>query len=326
MGPPRVCATPVACVFCEGRGVGDILIGRFRTRDYGHARCRDCGITFDTNVNAIAEEPLTAELIATIDSDERFRDVFVETWDIGADGGDVYPAFDWEDNSALRSGVAEHAISALREHLPPEWAGQIADVGCGDGFTTVELAKVFGSGRLLALDPSPTVLELPERDGIAARQGTLHSVQLPSDSLDAVVIIGNWMLHPDPAATLAECRRILRPGGVLVADYKDVQATIRRIAAAAFTLFAGAAQESAYLERTFVSMRYGLHPLYVGNLLRHLDFELLDSYGKPPRLLEFANRSEYQSGLAGFVWRVTDRIDVMVGHRAWVQFVARRQR
>jgi hypothetical protein len=60
-------------------------------------------------------------------------------------------------------------------------------------------------------------------------------------------------------------------------------------------------------------------------LLANLEMTHLKTFSKPPRLLEFSNKSEHQSGIKGIIWRVLDAIDRLSDQRAWVQMTFRKQ-
>jgi hypothetical protein len=46
---------------------------------------------------------------------------------------------------------------------------------------------------------------------------------------------------------------------------------------------------------------------------------VLDVRGRLPRLLEFGNRSYYQTGLKGLIWRSLNLIDATRRDGAWIQ-------
>lgn len=99
----------------------------------------------------------------------------------------------------------------------------ILDVGCGAGIDSVLAAQRTGpTGRVLALDFLPEMLE---RTAAAAAEAGLGNVEplesdmeaiaLPDASVDHVISNGVINLAPRKARVLAECARVLRPGGKL---------------------------------------------------------------------------------------------------------------
>ena len=86
------------------------------------------------------------------------------------------------------------------------------DLGAEDG----SLAEHWRSkgGRVVLLDLDPGMLRRATGDRLAADAGWLP---LRANSCDCVVLSAILEHVIDPAATLAECRRVLRPGGRIVA-------------------------------------------------------------------------------------------------------------
>jgi len=119
-------------------------------------------------------------------------------------------------NRAL--GVANHLRFA---DIRP---GQtILDIGCGGGIDTILAARRTGpDGRVIALDFLPEMLE---RTAAAAREAGLANVQpldgemeaipLPDGSVDLIISNGVVNLSARKARVMAECARVLRPGGRL---------------------------------------------------------------------------------------------------------------
>jgi ubiquinone/menaquinone biosynthesis C-methylase UbiE len=113
-------------------------------------------------------------------------------------------------------GVANH----LR-HARIEPGDTVLDLGCGSGIDSILAARRAGSsGRVLALDFLPEMLE---RTASAAEQagvgnvepieGEMEAIPLADGSVDLVISNGVINLSPRKARVLAECVRVLRPGG-----------------------------------------------------------------------------------------------------------------
>lgn len=316
--------TPRDCSQCKGQLKAKVLFNQFTHVEYGHAKCGQCGITFDSNVNEMCDVAVSTEEVEELEEKE-YRELFVETSRIANDEGEIYTDFDWEDNDGVKAGVAEHVIRAV-EARHPDGISRFADVGCGNGFMSRELAKTYPDATVHAIDPSPMVARLRGVKGIAAHQGTLQTAGLANESVEALSIIGNWMLHLNPRDTLEHAFRVLRPGGTIVLDFKNVKSAPRIIAGLALRLGLDRLGGRVLLQRNFVNMRYGFTKDYVLQMLEEIGFESCEVTSKPPRLLEFNNKSELQSGLKGLIWRTLDRIDAARDEQAWIQVVASKRR
>src|SRR5512145_2552037 len=99
----------------------------------------------------------------------------------------------------------------------------VVDYGCGPGHLAVELARRVGpGGRVLALDLNAEfrrrTAERAAAEGVAERVTVLavtdDVLPLEAGSVDRVVCKNVLEYVDDPAHTLAEFRRVLRPGGL----------------------------------------------------------------------------------------------------------------
>jgi len=98
----------------------------------------------------------------------------------------------------------------------------ILDVGFGQGRTAAVLVRA--GHRVLGVDPSATMVsQATARNRAACGDGrvALHhgdgiTVPFPDDSADAAITAHTVYFMPDPAATIADIARVLRPGGTLV--------------------------------------------------------------------------------------------------------------
>lgn len=97
----------------------------------------------------------------------------------------------------------------------------VIDLGCGAGIDTVIAARSVGpSGRVIALDFLPEMLMRTAAaaaaagvDNVEVMEGEMESIALPEGSVDHVISNGVINLSPRKARVLAECARILKPGG-----------------------------------------------------------------------------------------------------------------
>ncbi len=109
-------------------------------------------------------------------------------------------------------------------HLLPAWT--VADLGCGEGYLTIEASRWAAS--VIAIDRSSEVLAraraLARRRRVSNtvwKRGELDALPLDDGSVD-VALLSQALHHAaEPAAALAEAARITKPGGrVLVLDLR----------------------------------------------------------------------------------------------------------
>ena len=112
----------------------------------------------------------------------------------------------------------DHALAQLDLTQP----FTILDVGFGQGRSVANLVRA--GHRVLGVDPSPTMVRQATRrnrsacrDGRATlRHGDGVTIPFPAHSADAAITIHSIYFMADPAATIADIARVLRPGGTLV--------------------------------------------------------------------------------------------------------------
>jgi len=100
----------------------------------------------------------------------------------------------------------------------------VADVGAGEGYYTVRLARVVGAkGRVLAEDIVPDVRdELSDRiqrerlDNVAVKLGTADNPMLPAASFDRVFLVHMYHEVEAPYAFLWHMREGVKPDGLVV--------------------------------------------------------------------------------------------------------------
>ena len=105
----------------------------------------------------------------------------------------------------------------------------VADVGAGEGYYTVRLARVVGAkGRVLAEDIVPEVRdELSDRiqrerlDNVAVKLGTTDNPMLPASSFDRVFMVHMYHEVTTPYAFLWHLREGVKPNGVVVVVDSD---------------------------------------------------------------------------------------------------------
>ena len=166
--------------------------------------------------------------------DEEFRRSTPET---RADDGRLEEVRRWR-----KENFSVHALSGdERRQLVPgrSWAAwaralgllmpalDVADLGCGEGYLTIETAR--WARKVIAVDRSADVLArgkaLAARrrlKNITWKRGDLEKLPIADASID-IALLSQALHHADhPDRALAEARRILRPGGrILVLDLRE---------------------------------------------------------------------------------------------------------
>jgi SAM-dependent methyltransferase len=110
-------------------------------------------------------------------------------------------------------------LAVLVKHCPPP--ARVLELGCAHG-GFVALMRLAGYDAT-GIELSPTIAGYARTTfGIPVLQGPLEEQGFPDGSFDAVVSFDVVEHLPDPIATLRACRKVLKPGGVLLIQTPEV--------------------------------------------------------------------------------------------------------
>ncbi len=148
-----------------------------------------------------------------------------------------WTAIDQED--VLERGLSKQLHRVRVAHLLKEIGREIAqagpflrilDVGCGDGVITKRLRQQFAHASLTGIDADEVRLARARTQcpGAAFESGDVTALPYPDEAFD-VVLCHHVVEHvEDDQAVLRECRRVLRPGGLLLLGIPQEDGAIGR--------------------------------------------------------------------------------------------------
>ncbi|MDH5506893.1 MAG: class I SAM-dependent methyltransferase [Anaerolineae bacterium] len=162
-------------------------------------RCKQCGLEY-----------LTPRLR---------EDVVIEGYSAGSDEMFISQA-------AGRERTFTKALNLIENHYAGR--GKLLDVGTAGG-SFLAVAKRSG-WEVAGCEPNRWLAEWgKENYDIDILAGTVFDMQLQDDTFDVVTLWDVLEHTADPEAVLVECRRVLKPGGLLVVNYPDINSLVARL-------------------------------------------------------------------------------------------------
>ena len=106
--------------------------------------------------------------------------------------------------------------------------GRLLDIGAAGGaFLGVASRRGWG---FLGCEPNQWMAAWgSDHYGIEIKAGTIFDLSLPSSEFDVVTLWDVLEHTPDPQAVLLECRRVLKPDGLLIVNYPDIHSLVARL-------------------------------------------------------------------------------------------------
>lgn len=111
-------------------------------------------------------------------------------------------------------------LLALRPFVP--LTGRGLEIGVGSGRFAAPLGVQVG------IDPSRAMLDRARARGLEVLEGIAEDLPFVDDSFDHALVVTTLCFVDSPEAMLAQARRVLRPGGVLVMGFIDRDSALGR--------------------------------------------------------------------------------------------------
>jgi SAM-dependent methyltransferase len=185
----------LVCRICGSDAIGGMPFGyRFRDKWLGAVRCRDCGIIF------LDPQPTDDDFRAMY-----AREYFEGDFRCGHEGS-------YFDDATLQKLSDDSMVKRIQSYKP---SGRLLEIGCAGG-VFLDLARRAGF-RVRGVEFSADAAQFArDKFALDVHTGDLASARFADDSFD-VIFMGDVLEHiPDPRSTIAEIRRVLAPGGLLV--------------------------------------------------------------------------------------------------------------
>ena len=190
---PRERLRPAPCPLCDA----DTARRLVTKRGCDVVRCTACGLVF------VWPQPRPEELEALYSA-----------------GG--YHA---EVDEAERRRTFARRLAQIEDLAPRR--GRVLDVGCSKGYF-LDVARAEGWDAV-GVDLNRNAVDEAQARGLDIRHGDLDAQGFEDGSFDVVTLFDLLEHTSAPRATLAECRRLLRPGGVLVASTPNIGGLVPRV-------------------------------------------------------------------------------------------------
>ena len=142
----------------------------------------------------------------------------------------------WLERSTRESEEAPARAVAALDFEPTD---VVADIGAGSGYYTFRMAPMVPEGEVIAVDIQPEMIahvearaEADEIGNVRTQLGTIEDICLPSESIDAALMVDAYHEFSHPYEMMTSIVRALRPGGrVILLEYRaeDPEVPIKRL-------------------------------------------------------------------------------------------------
>jgi ubiquinone/menaquinone biosynthesis C-methylase UbiE len=124
-------------------------------------------------------------------------------------------------DNPLRRRLQPPEETAVRHAIQPGMT--VLDIGPGNGTYTIAAARRAGpQGKVIAIDIEPKMIERVKKraaaegiTNIEARLASVYDLPFEDGTFDVITMIAVLGEIPQPQRALAECYRVIKPGGIL---------------------------------------------------------------------------------------------------------------
>lgn len=124
----------------------------------------------------------------------------------------------------------EERCSVMLGQLNLKTGMTVCDMGCGNGFYSIKMAKMVGpQGTILGVDVQPEMLQFlrtrMEKEGvdnITPILGSFHNPRLPRNTVDVILMVDVYHELSHPEIMLRSMRDSLKPNGqIILLEYRE---------------------------------------------------------------------------------------------------------
>ncbi len=127
----------------------------------------------------------------------------------------------YEEWFANNRAAYESELAALRDLLPAASPG--VEIGVGTGRFAEPLGVEYG------VDPSPAMLGRARDRGVTVLRGVAEALPLRDDTVELALLVTTVCFVDDLDRTFREARRVLRPGGTVLAGFVARDSPLGRV-------------------------------------------------------------------------------------------------